>query len=67
MRKLSYKDEGSWKLLAVAMGLECLSLVGGAGNGVLPRSLLLNLSGGCVHEIFVLAGGEELGDKANAV
>jgi hypothetical protein len=24
MRKLSYKDEGSWKLLAVAMGLEPL-------------------------------------------
>jgi hypothetical protein len=22
MRKLTYKDEGSWKLLAVAMGLE---------------------------------------------
>jgi hypothetical protein len=24
MRKLSYKDKGSWKLLAVAMGLEPL-------------------------------------------
>ena len=46
MRKLSYKDEGNWKLLAVAMASSRLSLVGGAGNGVLPRSLWnsLNLS-----------------------
>jgi hypothetical protein len=34
-----YQDEGSGKLLAVEMGLEPLEPRGGAGNGVLPRSL----------------------------
>jgi hypothetical protein len=39
MRKLSYKDEGSWNYSQWPWASSRLSLVGGAGNGVLPRSL----------------------------
>ena len=39
MRKLSYKDQGSWNYSQWPWASSRLSLVGGAGNGVLPRSL----------------------------